>query len=329
MIGRVPERIGRAPTAGGNAKCGQPHFVRRRHRRKHHRLSITAAGPKGRPRRVFPAVRSGSRPLRRGDQSGIAAFARGSISAHDLLLISCGGAFDASLQFVRQVGRSTEEHITGTGASGLPCGACDSGIDRRLSRKTRVPGMRLQGRSGLSRHCLRQMRGLQESRQALRQSARSCTLSFRERAGHGGEPAMRARAEAKMTIRWKPAVVIRTRAEDGPRLAHRAGKAINPVERGHIAFRTDDIEAFKRHLKRTASPAATTQALPRARGTRSSFTIRNAISSRCIRFWRDGRADSSRHPPMARTVSVAIVARLRPGRGPACGRKIVRCSSRT
>jgi catechol 2,3-dioxygenase-like lactoylglutathione lyase family enzyme len=32
-------------------------------------------------------------------------------------------------------------------------------------------------------------------------------------------------------------------------LGFRAGKAINPVERGHIAFRTDDIEAFKRHLE--------------------------------------------------------------------------------
>ena len=31
-------------------------------------------------------------------------------------------------------------------------------------------------------------------------------------------------------------------------LAYRAGKAVNPVEKGHIAFRTDDIEAFKKHL---------------------------------------------------------------------------------
>lgn len=31
-------------------------------------------------------------------------------------------------------------------------------------------------------------------------------------------------------------------------VALRAGKAINPLERGHLAFRTDDIEAFKRHL---------------------------------------------------------------------------------
>jgi glyoxylase I family protein len=28
----------------------------------------------------------------------------------------------------------------------------------------------------------------------------------------------------------------------------RNGEVINPVERGHIAFRTDDIEAYKRHL---------------------------------------------------------------------------------
>ena len=32
-------------------------------------------------------------------------------------------------------------------------------------------------------------------------------------------------------------------------LALRHGKAINPLERGHIAFRTDDLAAFKRHLE--------------------------------------------------------------------------------
>lgn len=31
-------------------------------------------------------------------------------------------------------------------------------------------------------------------------------------------------------------------------LGFRSGNFVNPVERGHIAFRTDDIEAFKRHL---------------------------------------------------------------------------------
>ena len=28
----------------------------------------------------------------------------------------------------------------------------------------------------------------------------------------------------------------------------RTGHAVNPVERGHIAYRTDDIDAFKKHL---------------------------------------------------------------------------------
>jgi catechol 2,3-dioxygenase-like lactoylglutathione lyase family enzyme len=31
--------------------------------------------------------------------------------------------------------------------------------------------------------------------------------------------------------------------------AFRTGQALNPVERGHIAFRTDDIAAFKRRLE--------------------------------------------------------------------------------
>ena len=29
----------------------------------------------------------------------------------------------------------------------------------------------------------------------------------------------------------------------------KTGHAVNPVERGHIAYRTDDIEAFKAHLE--------------------------------------------------------------------------------
>ena len=38
-------------------------------------------------------------------------------------------------------------------------------------------------------------------------------------------------------------------AEQDLGLALRHGKAINPLERGHIAFRTDDIAAFKAHLE--------------------------------------------------------------------------------
>ncbi|PHP64683.1 glyoxalase [Zhengella mangrovi] len=45
-------------------------------------------------------------------------------------------------------------------------------------------------------------------------------------------------------------------AEKDLGLGYRAGKAVNPVERGHLAFRTDDIEAFKRHLEEKGVPYA-------------------------------------------------------------------------
>ena len=38
-------------------------------------------------------------------------------------------------------------------------------------------------------------------------------------------------------------------AEKDLDVGFRTGKPINPVERGHLAFRTDDIEAFKRRLE--------------------------------------------------------------------------------
>ena len=34
----------------------------------------------------------------------------------------------------------------------------------------------------------------------------------------------------------------------------RTGHAVNPVERGHIAYRTDDIDAFKKHLDKKGVP---------------------------------------------------------------------------
>lgn len=37
-------------------------------------------------------------------------------------------------------------------------------------------------------------------------------------------------------------------------VGHRTGHALNPLERGHIAFRTDDIEAFKQHLTDAGIP---------------------------------------------------------------------------
>ncbi len=39
-------------------------------------------------------------------------------------------------------------------------------------------------------------------------------------------------------------------------VAFRTGKAINPLERGHLAFRTDDIEAFKKRLDDKGIPYA-------------------------------------------------------------------------
>jgi glyoxylase I family protein len=37
-------------------------------------------------------------------------------------------------------------------------------------------------------------------------------------------------------------------AEKDMDIGFRTGKAVNPVDRGHIAFRTDDIAAFKKRL---------------------------------------------------------------------------------
>lgn len=45
-------------------------------------------------------------------------------------------------------------------------------------------------------------------------------------------------------------------AEQDLGLALRHSKGINPLERGHIAFCTEDIEAFKRHLEARGVPYA-------------------------------------------------------------------------
>ncbi len=39
-------------------------------------------------------------------------------------------------------------------------------------------------------------------------------------------------------------------AEKDLEVGFRTGHAVNPVDRGHIAYRTDDIEAFRNHLKK-------------------------------------------------------------------------------
>ena len=43
-------------------------------------------------------------------------------------------------------------------------------------------------------------------------------------------------------------------AEKDLGVGFRTGQAVNPVERGHIAFRTDDIDAFKKRLKGKGIP---------------------------------------------------------------------------
>jgi glyoxylase I family protein len=43
-------------------------------------------------------------------------------------------------------------------------------------------------------------------------------------------------------------------AEKDLGVGFRTGQAVNPVERGHIAFRTDDIAAFKRRLEEKKIP---------------------------------------------------------------------------
>jgi glyoxylase I family protein len=45
-------------------------------------------------------------------------------------------------------------------------------------------------------------------------------------------------------------------AEKDLGVAFRTNKSLNPLERGHIAFRTDDIEAFKKRLEEKGVPYA-------------------------------------------------------------------------
>ena len=45
-------------------------------------------------------------------------------------------------------------------------------------------------------------------------------------------------------------------AETDPNLAARAGKSVNPLLHGHIAYRTNDLDGFKRHLEEQGIPYA-------------------------------------------------------------------------
>jgi len=43
-------------------------------------------------------------------------------------------------------------------------------------------------------------------------------------------------------------------AEKDLKIGFRTGQAVNPVEKGHVAFRTDDIEGFKKRLEEKGIP---------------------------------------------------------------------------
>ncbi|MFC7693280.1 VOC family protein [Paeniroseomonas aquatica] len=72
-------------------------------------------------------------------------------------------------------------------------------------------------------------------------------------------------------------------AETDLKVGFRTGQVVNPLERGHIAFRTDDIAAFKRRLEERASPIPTMANGRWAAGTRSFSTTPPATSSRSTR----------------------------------------------
>ena len=72
-------------------------------------------------------------------------------------------------------------------------------------------------------------------------------------------------------------------AEQDLTVAAKHSQHINPVERGHIAFRTDDIEAFKALLRQNDIDFADTERHLPGNGTKFSFMTLSAISSRCIR----------------------------------------------
>jgi catechol 2,3-dioxygenase-like lactoylglutathione lyase family enzyme len=82
---------------------------------------------------------------------------------------------------------------------------------------------------------------------------------YRSVLGLGAEPGMNATRITNQGYNGDVAFVT-----DGTTQVHlaerdlgvgfRMGQAVNPLERGHIAFRTDDIDAFKRRLEEKGIP---------------------------------------------------------------------------
>ena len=69
-------------------------------------------------------------------------------------------------------------------------------------------------------------------------------------------------------------------AEKDLGIGFRTGQVVNPVEHGHIAFRTDDIAAFKKRLDEKGIAIRITAAGRWPAGTRFSSTTPTAMSSR-------------------------------------------------
>ena len=61
--------------------------------------------------------------------------------------------------------------------------------------------------------------------------------------GYAGDVAFRSDGDIQMHL-----------AQRDLKAGFRTGHVVNPVERGHIAFRTDDMEAFKAHLEAQGIP---------------------------------------------------------------------------
>lgn len=66
-------------------------------------------------------------------------------------------------------------------------------------------------------------------------------------------------------------------------LGFRMKHFINPLDRGHFCFRTDDIETFKRRLEQKKFPIPTTVPGRWPVGIKSFSMIPTATSSRCIK----------------------------------------------
>ena len=61
--------------------------------------------------------------------------------------------------------------------------------------------------------------------------------------GYGGDVAFVSDGDIQIHI-----------AEKDMKIGFKTGQAVNPVDRGHIAFRTDDIAAFKQRLEEKGIP---------------------------------------------------------------------------